>query len=247
MRYANESIAASVKRVPRQPDPERKPQLTAEILEYVLDKPLASVSFRTIANALGFSTYTLVYHYGSRANLLSEIVAAASSRVAGIEQRLRSNPGTLDIYFDGLANSWEWTLEPRNRQLQRLEFEAALIEAVEPDLHTFTRALYATWMRIGTASLLELGLSEADAVLETRLIVDVFFGIQYDFVLNNDAARATTAFDAVVKRHRERLELLIAESTLTDGELDELSATNAPPLRDPRPARIGHFGKSTVG
>jgi AcrR family transcriptional regulator len=212
--------------VPRQPDPERKPQLTSEILEYVLDKPLASVSFRTIATALGFSTYTLVYHYGTRANLLSEIVAAASSRVTGIEEQLTSNPGTLEIYFDGLAMSWEWTLEPRNRQLQRLEFEAALIEAVEPESHTFTRALYATWMRIGTASLTELGLSEADAVLETRLIVNTFFGIQYDFVLNNDAVSATKAFDAVMKRHRARLELLIAERSLADTELGELSVAD---------------------
>jgi AcrR family transcriptional regulator len=212
--------------VPRQPDPERKPQLTTEILEYVLDKPLSSVSFRTIATALGFSTYTLVYHFGNRANLLSEIVAAASSRVASIEERLGSNPGTLDIYFEGLVRSWEWTLEPRNRQLQRLEFEAALIEAVEPSLHTFSRALFATWMRIGAASLTELGLSEADAALETRIIVDMFFGIQYDFVLNNDAARATTTFEAAMQRHRARLELLIAESSMADADLGELSVAD---------------------
>jgi AcrR family transcriptional regulator len=212
--------------VPRQPDPERKPQLTAEILEYVLDKPLASVSFRTIAQALGFSTYTLVYHFGSRANLLSEIVVAAASRVTEIEERFRNNPGTLDIYFDGLAMSWAWTLEPRNRQLKRLEFEAALIEAIEPELHTFTRALFATWMRIGTMSLTELGLSEVDAMLETRLLVDTFFGIQYDYVLNNDGERATTAFEAAMERHRARLELLIAESSLDDSDLAELSASD---------------------
>jgi AcrR family transcriptional regulator len=198
--------------VPRHPDPERKPQLVIEILDYLLDKPLASVSFRTIARALGFSTYTLVYHFGTRANLLSEVVAAASARVTGIEQRLQRNPGTLDVYFDGLVMSWQWTLDPRNRQLQRLEFEAALIEAVEPETHTFSRALYETWLRIGGESLVSLGLSEKDAALETRLLVDTFYGIQYDFVLNNDAPRATAAFDLAMVRHRERLELMVAES-----------------------------------
>jgi AcrR family transcriptional regulator len=196
--------------VPRQPDPARKPQLISEILEHLLDKPLASVSFRTIAKALGCSTYTLVYHFGTRAHLLSEVVAAASARVTGIEEQLRRNPGTLDVYFDGLVMSWEWTLQPRNRQLQRLEFEAALIEAVEPETHTFSRALYDTWLRIGTESLRSLGLSEADAALETRLIVATFYGIQYDYVLNHDADGATAAFELAMARHRERLELMMS-------------------------------------
>jgi AcrR family transcriptional regulator len=96
--------------MPRRPDPQRKPQLIVDILDHLQDKPLASVSFRTIAQALGFSTYTLVYHFGTRANLLREIVAAASTRATGIEERLQANPASLDVYFDGLRMSWEWTL-----------------------------------------------------------------------------------------------------------------------------------------
>jgi AcrR family transcriptional regulator len=195
--------------MPRRPDPQRKPQLIVEILDHLQDKPLASVSFRTIAQALGFSTYTLVYHFGTRANLLREIVAAASTRATGIEERLQANPASLEVYFDGLRMSWEWTLEPRNRQLQRLEFEAALIEAVEPQHHTFSRALYENWLYIGEQALLSLGLAPEDAALETRITVDTFFGLQYDFVLNNDAVRATLAFDGVVARHRERLVTLM--------------------------------------
>jgi AcrR family transcriptional regulator len=209
-------------KMPRHPDPLRKPQLLAEILEYLLDKPLASVSFRTIAAALNVSTYTLVYQFGTRAQLLSEIVSAVSTRAGGIEQRLRDNPGTLDVYFDGLVMSWEWTREPRNRQLQRLEFEAALIEAVQPDDHTFTRALYATWQRIGRDALVSLGLSESDADLETRLIVDTFYGIQYDFVLNHDAARATAVFERAMQQHRERIEALAAAAPPAPGMTESL-------------------------
>lgn len=195
-------------RVPRHPDPLRKPQLLAEILEYVLDRPLASVSFRTIAKALNVSTYTLVYQFGTRAQLLSDIVAAVSTRAEGIETQLHNNPGTLDVYLEGLNDSWEWTLQPRNRQLQRLEFEAALIEAVEPADHTFTRALFETWHRIGREALQFLGLSAADAEVESRLIVDTFYGIQFDFVLNHDAGSATEVFERAIEQHRERIERL---------------------------------------
>jgi AcrR family transcriptional regulator len=190
----------------------RKPQLLGEILDYLLDKSLASVSFRTIAQALGFSTYTLVYHFGTREQLLSEIVAAVSTRATAIENIMETAPNTLERYFEGLEDSWAWTLIPRNRQLQRLEFEAALIEALEPNAHTFSRSLFDTWLRIGRSALTSLGIEPAAAEVEARLVVNTFYGIQYDFVLNGDATPATRAFEEAMRLHRERIEALLPES-----------------------------------
>ena len=198
--------------MPRHPDPLRKPQLLGEILDYLLDKSLASVSFRTIAQALGFSTYTLVYHFGTRDQLLSEIVAAVSTRATVIEEFMDSAPNTLERYFEGLEESWEWTLIPRNRQLQRLEFEAALIEAIEPGTHTFSRSLFDTWLRIGSTALTSLGIESAAAEVESRLVVDTFYGIQYDFVLNGDVAPATRAFEEAMRLHRARIDALLPET-----------------------------------
>jgi AcrR family transcriptional regulator len=198
--------------MPRHPDPLRKPQLLGEILDYLLDKSLASVSFRTIAQALGFSTYTLVYHFGTRDQLLSEIVAAVSTRATVIEELMESAPNTLERYFEGLEESWEWTLIPRNRQLQRLEFEAALIEAIEPGTHTFSRSLFDTWLRIGSTALTSLGIERTAAEAEARLVVDTFYGIQYDFVLNGDAKPATRAFEEAMRLHRARIDALLPET-----------------------------------
>jgi AcrR family transcriptional regulator len=195
--------------MPRQPDPSRKPQLLGEIIEYLLDKSLASVSFRTIAQALGFSTYTLVYHFGTREQLVSEIVAAVSTRTAAVEEQMSRSSDSFESYFAGFDTSWEWTLKPRNRQLQRLEFEAALIEALEPDRHSFSRSLFATWIRIGQDALTTLGVDAEDAELEVRLLVDTFYGIQFDFVLNNDRDAATRAYRESMKRHRAHIEALL--------------------------------------
>ena len=199
--------------MPRHSDPLRKPQLIEEILDYLLDKSLASLSFRTISQALGFSTYTLVYHFGTRAELIREIVAAVSTRAEGIEARLQSAPNTVDSYLEGFEESWEWTLLPRNRQLQRLEFEASLIEAVEPEDHTFNRAVFETWLRIGQQGLTSLGVTGEDARTEVRLLVDSFYGIQYDFVLNNNAEAASVAFRELLLQHRARIEALLPTKT----------------------------------
>ncbi len=195
----------------RKPDPGRKPELLAQILDHLLDKPLASLSFRTVATALGVSTFTLVYQFGTRAELVSDIVAAISARQADIEDRLIESPGTLDAYYDNLALSWRWTLDPRNRQLQRLEFEASMLEALDPDTHNFSRALYATWLRVGRDALESFGLSPDDAEIEARIMVDAFYGLQYDLVVNNDEARSTAAFERLVQHHRERVEALAAQ------------------------------------
>lgn len=190
-------------------DPSRKPALLEQILDYLLDKPLSALSFRTLAKGLDVSTFTLVYQFGSRADLIREIVQAISSRAGLIQDRLAADNSTVDTYFEGLVISWEWTLQPRNRQLQRLEFEAGMLEALDPEEFTFTRALYDHWQRIGRDALLSFGLTRDDADIESRLLVNTFHGIQYDLVLNQDEPRATASFERAMQQHRARIESLV--------------------------------------
>jgi AcrR family transcriptional regulator len=192
----------------RTPDPSRKSALLAQTLEYLLDKPLAALSFRTLASALGVSTFTLVYHFGTRAELIHEIVRAIAERATHLESRLVENE-TLDTYIENLELSWEWTLEPRNRQLQRLEFEAAMLEALHPSDYTFGRELHRWWRRIGREALVGFGMGADDAEVESRLLVDTVLGIQYDLVLTQDEARATEAFGRLLRHHRARIESLV--------------------------------------
>ena len=196
----------------RTPDLERKPELLAQILEYLLDKSLSSLSFRTLAKALEVSTFTLVYQFGTRAELIREIVHAISARSDVIQDRLEGGAATLDTYFEGLAISWEWTVEPRNRALQRLEFEAGLMESLHPAEHTFARGVYEHWQHIGQAALRSFGMSERDAAIESRLLIDTFQGIQYDLVLNDDEKKATAAFTRAMEHHRARIEAMLGLS-----------------------------------
>lgn len=192
----------------RRPQPERKAELLVQILDYLLDKPLSSLTFRSVASALGVSTFTLVYQFGTRAELVGDIVSAISSRQSEMEARFDESPDTLDQYFANLLTSWEWTLQPRNRQLQRLEFEASMLEVLEPHVHNYSRALFSTWLRVGAGSLEAFGLSPEDAAIESRIMVDAFYGLQYDLVVNGDEAGATAAFTRAMDHHRERVELL---------------------------------------
>ena len=190
----------------RTPDPSRKPELVEQILEYLLDKPLSSVTFRSLASGLGVSTFTLVYHFGTRADLIREVIQAISARSGIVEGLNRDAQATLETFVEGLELSWEWSIQPRNRQLQRLEFEAGMLESLRPGEHGFMRDLYRHWVDIGRDAMIRFGMDPEDAEAEARVIVNAFHGLQYDLVLNNDVPAATRAFERALEQHRSRIE-----------------------------------------
>jgi AcrR family transcriptional regulator len=194
--------------MPRTPNLERKPELVAQILDYLSDRALSTLTFRDLARALNVSTYTLVYHFGNRAGLVSDVVAAIATRQRSAEEETATPDSDLGAYFAGIMAAFEWSLEPANTKLQRLEFEAAIMEAHDPAL-TYSRDTSAGWITAGTTDLIALGLSEEDAAIEARILNNLFYGFQIDLVLNRDVEAATVAFGRAMDRYRERLTDLI--------------------------------------
>jgi AcrR family transcriptional regulator len=176
---------------------ERKAELLAAILDYLMDKTLAELTFRSLADGLGMSAYVLVYHFGSRDQLINDIVVSIESRL----DRMR-NTDVRDIdrtsWREFLLDSWQWTMAQRNRHLTRLEFEATAqdIVAAEPRgtsqehfrmLHHKTR----DWLMVQ-------GISEEFADTDARLFTSTFYGLQFDFVVMNEPEAATKAFELML-------------------------------------------------
>lgn len=201
VRYVND--------VPRISEPSRRERLLSEIVDHLGDSSLASFSFRTLARGLGVSTYSLVYYFGTREQLLSEIVRAIAERQKSAEPRTEEIV-SIDDHLAQIRASFEWQLDPQNLRLQRLEFEAATLET--PDSHVLTRTVFGFWMAETQRVLAGLGLNERDAALEARILNNVFYGFQYDLVVNGDLASATEAFELVMERYREHLGNVIERS-----------------------------------
>ena len=194
----------------RAPDPDIKPSLLERILDYLVDKPLSALTFRDLASGLEVSTFTLVYHFGTRAELVREIIKAIATRQRGFDTVFGTNELSLDSYLEGLRATFDLTLLPRNRALQRLEFEAQMLEALET-MPGVTRLAHTELQEQGEAALKSLGLSKKDAAIESRLLVDTFYGIQVGLVVNDDADRARAAFERALEQHRERIQTLTAQ------------------------------------
>jgi len=188
---------------------ERKAELLAAILDYLMDKTLAELTFRSLADGLGMSAYVLVYHFGSRDQLINDIVVSIESRL----DRMR-NTDVRDIdrtsWREFLLDSWQWTMAQRNRHLTRLEFEATAqdIVAAEPRgtsqehfrmLHHKTR----DWLMVQ-------GISEEFADTDARLFTSTFYGLQFDFVVMNEPEAATKAFELMLTVFFNNLETRLA-------------------------------------
>jgi AcrR family transcriptional regulator len=198
--------------VTRKADPAKKPALLEQIVDYLVDKPLSALTFRGLASALDVSSFTLVYHFGTRDELVREIIAAIATRQRGFETVFDPNTVTLESYFLGLRQTFDLSLSPRNLALQRLEFEAQMLEAVAPD-RAVTRVVHEALHARARDTLVALGLDKRDAVVEEQLLIDTFYGIQVGLVVGGDVERATLAFDRALQYHRERIAPLVTSAT----------------------------------
>ncbi|MFD1214889.1 TetR/AcrR family transcriptional regulator, partial [Arthrobacter sp. GCM10027362] len=107
----------------RPQNPQRKPQLLADILNYLKDRSLADVSFRSLAEGLGISSYMLVYHFGHRDQLIAEITdRLQAGRGWGLPAEI-SALGPAE-FRESLRRFWRSSLAQRSSQ--RLGFEAAV-------------------------------------------------------------------------------------------------------------------------
>jgi AcrR family transcriptional regulator len=194
--------------MPRAETSVKREALLGQIVDHLGDSSLAELSFRRLAQALGVSTYALVYHFGSREQLIGEIVRTIAERQKSHEPPTRDEP-SIDHHLEQIRASFDWQLQPENVKLQRLEFEAAMLETLDPELHSYTRTTFAFWMDETERTLKALGLNAADAATEARILNNLFYGFQYDLVINRDTEAATKAFALAMERYREHLGNLI--------------------------------------
>ncbi|XAS66568.1 TetR/AcrR family transcriptional regulator [Micrococcaceae bacterium Sec5.7] len=177
--------------------PERKAELLSAILDYLMDRTLAGLTFRTLADGLGISSYVLVYHFGNREQLVNEIIRS-------IESRLDSMRGTdirdisRDAWKSFLLESWQWTMAQRNRHLARLEFEATAQDIVAAEPRGTSQEHFRMLHEKARDWLVEQGIREEFADTDARLFTSTFYGLQFDFVVMNQAEAATKAFELML-------------------------------------------------
>jgi AcrR family transcriptional regulator len=197
----------------RQARTERKAELLSAILEYLHDKSLAGLTFRSLAEGLGVSSYVLVYHFGHREQLVNEIVRGIESRLDSIRA---ADVQDIDrgAWRDYLQESWRWTMAQHNRHLARLEFEATAQDLVAESPRGTAREHFRMLHEKSRDWLMLQGIREEYAATDARLFTAAFYGLQFDFVVNNQPEEASKAFELMLLVFFNNLDRRLA----TDGQ-----------------------------
>lgn len=207
----------------RPPNPERRNELLEQIVEYLLDRTFASLSFRTLADGLGISSYVLVYHFGNREQLVNEIVRHIEARHDALKPA-KPLDFTREDFRAWVLDSWNWLLVERNRKLQRLEIEAAVHDSASPSPRGSASRKYSYWHSLTTDWLVDQGMQRQDADTSARLFMSSLYGLQYDYVLNQDRESVERALLLLMDRLFNGLDRALAADGSLESESPELRA-----------------------
>jgi AcrR family transcriptional regulator len=163
--------------VPRKPNPERREELEEAVAGYVLTHGIADLSLRPLAEALGVSTYSLVYHFGSKEGLIAAVMARIEERERVMTSAWMEEPGGASPAAI-MRRYWEeWCLPDELAPYHRLFYETFALALQQPGRFPgFLERGTGPWLPFIRNLALQSGLPEAEADLIAGLMASTVVG-----------------------------------------------------------------------
>jgi AcrR family transcriptional regulator len=199
--------------MPRKPDPARREELEDKLVEYVLAHGISDLSLRPLAEALGVSTYSLVYHFGSKEGVIAAVLARAEEQqramtAAWIEELGAPSPGAI------MRRYWQaWCLPDELAPYHRLFYEVYVLSLQQPGRFPGfpERGGAQPWLTFLRDSALRSGFREEDASILAWLMASTVGGALLVLLGTGDKETATRTVEAaadaieeLVDRMRQR-------------------------------------------
>lgn len=103
-------------------------------MEHFLDHGVAEATLRPLAKQVGTSARLLVYHFGSKEELLAAVVVEVQSRLQGfLAEAFQRASATAGPH--ALRSFWHRAIRPKNLRLFRLLFEIQVMALQNPNRH----------------------------------------------------------------------------------------------------------------
>lgn len=177
----------------------RKQELLEATIAYLLQHGLADLSLRPLAAAVGTSARLLIYHFGSKERLLSEVLEALQSRLRDSFSEVLAARGEEDRE-PPIKTFWKWATSRRNFACLQLLYELQILAVRNP-------GSYARYLERNSRDWIELvqtalPAEERSAALAT-LLVAVFDGLFLELMSTGDRRRTTQALDEFIRIVRQ--------------------------------------------
>ncbi len=182
--------------MPRPVDHARRSALLDAAVDYAIDYGFADLSWRPVATALGVSTTTLMYHFGTKERMLEAILGRVRDRIF-VATTDQAEPQT-DLAAAARA-IWSWSADPQRRAMFRLFFAVygrALQQPAQFD--SFLSRVVTDWMQ----ALDPPGPPVPDGAerdIQKTLVIATIRGLLLDLLTTGDEPRVHRAFDSFAR------------------------------------------------
>ena len=177
----------------RTPDEKRRSELLDAVVDYILKRGVADLSLRPLAEAVDSSPRVLLYYFGSKEDLVTEVLDRAAARQRKLFARIRAQHlGTSD----GCREIWSIMSAPASEPIFRLFFE--LYGLALQDRRRFGRFLKRAvepWLEFISEPLLAEGWDRRDARAWATMLIAGFRGFLLDLCATRDRERVDAAVD----------------------------------------------------
>ena len=189
----------------RAPDPQIKQELLRAVSGYLLEHGLAGLSLRPLAATVGTSPRMLLYHFGSKEQLLVE--ALRELRVWQQEAVTAWSDADDGDLATMLRNGWTWLASPATRPFLRLFFEVYVLALQDPAAFPgFLERAVGDWRSVLEPRLRRAGLPAGRARSEATLLIAAHRGLLLDLLATGDEFRIRRAHRALIADVISRLE-----------------------------------------
>lgn len=186
------------------PKSNARAELLAAVIAWVADNGLGDVSLRTLAEAIGTSHRMLLFHFGSKEQLMVEVVRAVEADQRAIVADIAADD-RVDI-SERMREHWQGLLDPSLRNNVRLFYEV-YADALRGRAYTkdFLAEVMDAWLPAVTDAFVSTS-GAANAPVDARLTLAVTRGLLLDLVTTGDVE----GVDAAMQRFAEMFSGVVA-------------------------------------
>jgi len=177
-----------------EPTADRRTELLEAIVDVLLEDGVADLSLRPLAERVGTSARLLIYHFGSKEDLLAAALARVRARIAMALKALAQTDPSPSLGA-ALTRFWLWATGEPNQKYFRLLFEIDGL-AMHDQLRFSTQARNestSVWLNLIRKAEALSGQSAVAPPGRTTLIWATVAGLLQDFLTTGDHERTTEA------------------------------------------------------
>lgn len=172
----------------------RKQELLDALIRYLVRHGLADLSLRPMAAEVGTSARLLIFHFGSKEQLVAEVLAEMQARLQhSFSAMLAANPAPRRVPL--LRMFWDWAVDGENYDYHRLLYQLQLLAAQNPKVYgRYLKQISSSWLELIRSALPPAQRTAAFATLYGA----VFDGLFIELMSTGDRRRVLESLEQFI-------------------------------------------------